>query len=75
MRNQMISGGFVGHLFYCRLKFWRQAAKTITSDEQSSPILRELQNLVGMESETEGFKDHGVRFAKKEKKCRRFSTF
>ena len=41
----------MGHLFYCRLKFWRQAAKTITSDEQSSPILRELQNLVGMESD------------------------
>lgn len=71
----MISGGFVGHLFYCRLKFWRQAAKTITSDEQSSPILRELYNLVGMESETENFKNHGVRFAKKRKSAEDSALF
>ena len=24
-RNQMISGGFEGHLIYCWLKFWRQS--------------------------------------------------
>ena len=28
-RDQMISGGFEGHLIYCWLKFWRQSRQNI----------------------------------------------
>ena len=59
--------GSVG-LFHCWLKFWRQAAKTVTSGEQSSPILRIFYSLATMGSEQEVFKNHGVRLAEKEKK-------
>ena len=57
----------MGHLFYCRLKFWRQAAKTITSDEQSSPILRGFTSIEKMESKKEVCENHGVKSTKNEK--------
>ncbi len=60
-------GWVEGNLFHCRLKFWRQAAKTFTSDEQSSLIFREFHNFTAMESEQEVFKNYGVRFAKERK--------
>lgn len=71
------SGIWVGSvgLFHCWLKFWRQAAKIFTSGEQSSPILRMFYSLTAMESEQEVFKNHGVRFAEKEKKHREFDAF
>ncbi|WP_370769007.1 hypothetical protein [Ruminococcus callidus] len=65
----------MGHLFCCWLKFWRQVAKTITSGEQSSPILQIFYSLAAMGSEQEVFKNHGVRLAEKEKKRREFDAF
>lgn len=62
------SGGRLDFLFCCWLKFWRQAAKTFTSDEQSSPIFRGFHTFTAMESEQEVFKNYGVRFAKERKK-------
>ena len=42
--NQMILGGFEGHLIYCRLKFGRLKRPNRHIVEQSSPNLRSFEN-------------------------------
>ena len=47
-RNQMISGGFEGHLIYCRLKFWRQSRQNAHNGRAKlavfAGVLRDLKN-------------------------------
>ena len=47
-RDQMISGGFEGHLIYCRLKFWRQSRQNAHNGRAKlavfAGVLRDLKN-------------------------------
>ena len=47
-RDQMISGGFEGHLIYCRLKFWRQSRQNAHNGRAKlavfARVLRDLKN-------------------------------
>ncbi len=74
-RNQMISGGFEGHLIYCWLKFLAsKPPKQSHRTSKSSPILRGFTSLDKMESKKEVYESHGVKSTKNEKKhrcCRR----